>query len=100
MHEIARHAIHSSETLAIAIGTVGNMIQEHEIFFEENPLVPQGSTMLSKQTRRILRSHIMMLKFLHLRSKALEERLRNEINLVVYQVLLHGNDHTDDATGV
>jgi hypothetical protein len=82
MHELARHAIHSSETLAMAIETIGNLVQEHEIFFEENPSLSQGSTTLSNQTRRTLRLQITMLKCLHLRSKALEERLRNEINLV------------------
>jgi hypothetical protein len=100
MHEIARHAIHSSETLAMAIETVGSMIQEHEIFFDENSSLSQESTILSKQTTRTLRSHITMLKCLNMRSKALEERLRNEINLVVSKVLLYDNNNADDTIGL
>jgi hypothetical protein len=89
MHEIARHAIHSSETLAMAKETVTSLVQEHEIFFKENGLLPARSITLSKhckQTRRIFRSQITLLNCLYLRSKALEERLQNEIHLVVFSI--------------
>ncbi|CZR68590.1 uncharacterized protein PAC_18489 [Phialocephala subalpina] len=84
MHEMARHTIHSSETLAMAKETMTSLVREHEIFFEENSLLPARSMTLSKQTRRIFRSQITLLNCLYLRSKALEERLQNEINLVVF----------------
>lgn len=86
MHEIARHAIHSSETLAMAIEIMTSLIQEHEMFFEENALFPTESIAQSKQTRRAFRSQITLFKCFHLRSKALEERLRNEINLVLFSL--------------
>jgi hypothetical protein len=99
MHDLARHTIHSSETLAIAVETVTRVIQEHEIFFNENTLLPMMSIMLSKQTRRTFRSQVALLKSLYLRSKALEERLRNEINLVG---LFSGTSrhYADNVTGI
>jgi hypothetical protein len=67
--------------LAVAAETIPNLIHEHEIFLNDNASLV-ASTTLSRQTTRTLRSHIALLKSLHLRSKALEDRLRNEINLV------------------
>ncbi|PVH69386.1 hypothetical protein DL98DRAFT_505830 [Cadophora sp. DSE1049] len=81
MHEIARHAIHSSETLAMAIETINSLIQEHEIFFEERASFPTEAIRKSKQTSRAFRSQLTLFKCFHLRSKTLEERLRNETNL-------------------
>ncbi|OBT42429.1 hypothetical protein VE00_05993 [Pseudogymnoascus sp. WSF 3629] len=89
MHELARHAIHSSETLAVAIETIASLIQEHEIFFNENASLLVVSITQSKQAMRALRSHIALLRCLYLRSKALEERLRNEINLAFNTVAQH-----------
>ena len=82
MHDIARHVIHSSEVLAIAIETTTSMIQEHDVFFEENPTLRETAPMISRQIKRDLQLHSTVLKCLHLRSTALEQRLRNEISLV------------------
>ena len=78
MHEMARHAIHSSEMLAMAIETLTSIITERDV------LSADGSTraLNCRQTGKDLRYMSTLLKCLHLRSKALEERLRNEINLV------------------
>lgn len=67
--------------LAAAAETVANLIQEHEIFVNDNASLVLSTT-LNKQAMRRLRAHIALLKSLHLRSKALEDRLQNEINLV------------------
>jgi uncharacterized membrane protein YgaE (UPF0421/DUF939 family) len=67
--------------LAVAAETIANLVQEHEIFLNANASLMVCAT-LSRQTMRTLRSHIALLKSLHLRSKTLEDRLRNEINLV------------------
>jgi hypothetical protein len=94
MHELARHVIHSSETLAMAIETMTSLIQEHHIVFKEHTSLFQPSITMSKQTRRSLRVQITMFKCLYLRSRNSEERLRNEINLVgclcsfTYRVIL------------
>jgi hypothetical protein len=67
--------------LAMGIETITSIIQEHEVFITENPSVPTRAT-FGKQTGKDLRYLCTLFKSFHLRSKALEERLRNEINLV------------------
>jgi hypothetical protein len=78
MHEMARHAIHSSEMLAMAIETLTSIIQEYEIFVADS----STTAVKYRQTEKDLRYISTLFKSLHLRSKALEERLKNEINLV------------------
>jgi hypothetical protein len=78
MHEMARHAIHSSETLAMATETLTSIIKEQDNFIAD----VSRMAMKYRQTGKDLRYISTLFKSLHLRSKALEERLRNEINLV------------------
>ena len=75
-HEIARHIIQSSEMLAITLSLVDGIVQE----FESHPTTLANFE--SSAIRRTFDFHKSMLKCLHLRSQALEQRLRNEINLV------------------
>jgi hypothetical protein len=72
--------------LAISIETMGSMIQEHEIFFEDNSSLPGAAITLAKQTSKTLQFQQIVCESLHMRSKALEERLPNEINLVEFTV--------------
>ncbi|KAK8905624.1 hypothetical protein QC760_005546 [Botrytis cinerea] len=81
MHELARHAIHTSEMLEMTLETLTAIIREHELFFDNSPALPKSIRTISKQTMRDLRFQNTIFKSLHLRSKALEDRLRNEINL-------------------
>ena len=83
MHEIARHAIHSSETLEMAMETLSQMIQEHQTWFKENAAKNASKTVSPSPIRKPLQYQSTILKCLHLRAKAIEERLRNEINLVL-----------------
>jgi hypothetical protein len=83
MHEIARHAIHSSETLEMAMETLSRMIQEHQAWFDDNAAENASKTVSLKPIRKSLQYQNTILKCLHLRAKAIEERLRNEINLVL-----------------
>jgi hypothetical protein len=83
MHEIARHAIHSSETLGMATETLRSMIEEHELFVRENLSQDAGKIVPAREIRSSLQFQSTILKCLHLRSKAIEERLRNEINMVL-----------------
>lgn len=83
MHEIGRHAIHSSETLEMAAAIVQSMIDDHELFVKENLPQDVGPIVSARQIRRSLQYQSTILKCLHLRSKAIEGRLRNEINLVI-----------------
>jgi hypothetical protein len=96
MHELARHTIHNSEMLAIAIETTSSIIEEQELFFKENSsaLFEEKSSLskaaaLFQGTSKALRFQKTIFKCLYLRSKALEERLRNEINLVSLSLTLY-----------
>lgn len=78
VHEMARHVIHSTEMLEMALEVVAGMIREHEQFFNDNP----SALVHYKRAGNELRYQSTILKCIHLRSKALKERLNNEINLV------------------
>ncbi|KAF2687093.1 hypothetical protein K458DRAFT_415362 [Lentithecium fluviatile CBS 122367] len=74
LHEIARHAIHSNETLDVAIDTVERILKD---FKKRSQTESDGSldfpnivSALEKDLRSIKR-----------RSESLQERLQNEINL-------------------
>ncbi|TVY26089.1 hypothetical protein LHYA1_G004280 [Lachnellula hyalina] len=87
MHEIARHVLHSSETIAMAIETMTDITQEHKLFYKENESLSPATRVASRQTSMAFRSQVSILKCLSLRSKALEERLKNEINLVAFNTV-------------
>ncbi|KAF2704947.1 hypothetical protein K504DRAFT_415392 [Pleomassaria siparia CBS 279.74] len=69
LHELARHVIHSNETLDVAIDTIRS-IRDHQEIIGEDPQVQNRTSALEKHLKRINR-----------RSQSLHERLQNEINL-------------------
>jgi hypothetical protein len=78
MHELARHTIHSTETLTTSLAVVRSMIEEQR---DRRPLIePESSS--NARTSRALHHQRTLLECLLNRSKALERRLQNEINLV------------------
>lgn len=77
MHELARHIIHSSETLACGTSVTNSAIEDCRCYQEHHP--PSSD---SNGPEYILQYCKSMFESLHLRSKALEERLNNEMNLV------------------
>ncbi|QIW98177.1 hypothetical protein AMS68_003695 [Peltaster fructicola] len=82
MHELSRHTTHSTENLASAIETTSTMldtIQEIDSSYTVRDL-----TMANRKTRQGLVRQHSMLKSLHNRSKALENRLTSEINLIFH----------------
>jgi hypothetical protein len=78
MHELARHTIHSTETLTTALAVVKSMIEEQR---DRPPLTNPGLTSTSR-TSRVLHHQKILLECLLNRSEALGQRLQNEINLV------------------
>jgi hypothetical protein len=90
MHEIARHVLHSTETLGMAIEVVDQILAE---VHTSERLQTQASIGICQNTRkernlvRALYCEKMLLQSTHKRSQALEERLRNEIALVC---IIHG----------
>lgn len=81
LHELARHIIHSTETLNVAIETVDGMIGQHEQFCKDRLLGSTLQTVFSNQTRQDLNFQCKLFKTLKSRSQALGDRLQNEINL-------------------
>lgn len=76
MHELARHTLHSSEMLLTAIVVVECMLEE----FGSSSSGSFDATVM--EARRKFNFHLTMLRGLLNRSRALEARLQNEINLV------------------
>lgn len=76
MHELARHIIHSSETLRTAIVVVESMLDN---FGSSVSTIPNANTL---NAQKEFNFHLTMLRSLLNRSQALELRLQNEINLV------------------
>jgi len=82
LHEIARHATHSTETLVVAVQVVGNMIIQHDHFVKDRSSAIPKTNVHYKKTRDRLLCHSQMLQSLQHRSEANKERLQNEITLV------------------
>ncbi|KAF7198511.1 Notoamide biosynthesis cluster protein M' [Pseudocercospora fuligena] len=90
LHEIARHAIHSSEMLQTALHVLDAIEKEHSMFLG---LVPQQGH--HREITRSLSYHRTMLQGFEGRSRALETRLANEM-----QLTFHLNSQFDSlATG-
>lgn len=87
LHETERHAIHSNETLGVALTTVNTMLQQHaRLLARRNQDDGNGFTVLS-QTHQYMQFQYHMLESTRARSISNEQRLRNEINLVVIIIL-------------
>jgi hypothetical protein len=82
MHEMARHAIHSSETLSMLIETVKAMQQQIIDLSTTHNRNGSGRVEASRQIRMNVDTQIRMLRGLLLRSQSNKERLQNEIALV------------------
>ncbi|RDW82808.1 hypothetical protein BP6252_03920 [Coleophoma cylindrospora] len=81
MHNLARHIIHSAETLATGMETMKVLAQEYDILRAEQPTVQATPRELAAENQRRLRSYLGMMKALHLRAEAAKARVQNEINL-------------------
>lgn len=82
MHETARHAIHSFETLSVSVETLEAMQQQAVDLSSKDKQRGGELTEASHQIRIHIDSQIRMLRSLFLRSQSNKERLQNEIALV------------------
>ncbi|KAL9098649.1 MAG: hypothetical protein Q9163_005733 [Psora crenata] len=82
LHDFARHTIHSSESLDVAIDTVAGILSQHEWFLDAGRSYIGVDPTVARRTRQHLRFQIQVMRSLRARSKANEARLRNEIDLV------------------
>ena len=81
MHEISRHAIHVTETLQASINTLREM-QRHQTDILANLSTQLGRNHV-EQAKQYTSFQISLLMSLELRSGSNQERLRNEVNLVI-----------------
>jgi hypothetical protein len=82
MHETARHAIHSFETLSATVETV-EAIQRHVVYLASKSKQKSGNEPeVPPQVRTHMVLQTSMLRNLLLRSQSNKERLQNEIALV------------------
>ena len=82
LHNLARHATHSSETLDVAAESLASIIGQHDVFSQSGWSCPGLDAVTLCQTRQHLGFQMQVLRSLKARSKANESRLRNEIDLV------------------
>jgi hypothetical protein len=91
MHEMARHAIHSSETLSMSVETVEVMQQQIIDLSTTQNQGGSGRAEASRHIRTHVEAQIRMLRSLLLRSQSNKERLQNEIALVrAHSLDIHG----------
>jgi hypothetical protein len=82
MHETARHAIHSSETLNVSTEMLEAMQQQVIYLSTKYKRGKEERAEASHSIQRHIDSQFRMLRSLFLRSQSNKERLQNEITLV------------------
>jgi hypothetical protein len=81
LHEVARHAIHSVETIEITINTMESMRQQHLEFIQS--LKPQiRKQLIPNITQTRMKNQVLQLNHLLQRSVSNRMRIQNEIALV------------------
>ena len=81
LHEISRHVFHSTETLAMSVDVVDNILCDLEIVCSDRTASAQ-----CREALRTIKCQKTLLKCELGRSQALESRLRNEIDLVILAI--------------
>jgi hypothetical protein len=81
MHEISRHAIHTSEILTATIRTMTELRRYQTDIHESLPAGLEKN--YKEQAKAYTDFQIQLVKSLRLRSESNQERLKNEVNLVL-----------------
>ncbi|RYP48253.1 hypothetical protein DL769_011224 [Monosporascus sp. CRB-8-3] len=81
LHDIARHAIHVSETLNVATDTMEGILLQHDNFLSQSFSSQTTNSDISNGIHRQLLFHKDMIRNLRHRSFSNRERLQNEIQL-------------------
>lgn len=82
LHDFARHVIHSTETLGVALDTVNRIVEQQEILATKVEHKVNQGTKAPPQIQQYLHFQRQMIKNLGARSEANQLRLQNEINFV------------------
>lgn len=85
MHEISRHAIHTSEVLAATIRTMTELQRYQTDIHESLPVGLEKN--YKEQAKAYTDFQIQLVKSLKLRSESNQKRLKNEVNLVLNHLL-------------
>ncbi|KAK7419057.1 hypothetical protein QQX98_003559 [Neonectria punicea] len=80
-HDLARHAIHVSETLAVSLKTIASITQHHNAFMAEADEAKALDRNAFLQVHERLLWYEHMIDSLRLRASSNKERLMNEIQL-------------------
>ncbi|GAM83095.1 hypothetical protein ANO11243_010810 [Dothideomycetidae sp. 11243] len=94
MHELARNAINCAETLATGLKVLESITEEHAVWAADHGAAARAE---SQDVSRSLRGHKALMHGLHLRSCALEARLRNEISLSIFSTTFFTQTATDNG---
>ena len=81
MHDISRHAIHTSEILSVTIDTMTELQRCQTDIHESLPNDLKNS--YKSQAKAYTNFQIQLMKSLKLRSESNQKRLENEVNLVL-----------------
>jgi hypothetical protein len=82
LHDLERHAIHSSETLDVALHTLLDLNRQHDRIGEVIGKEEKERRASWSKVQQHIDFQIQMIRSLGARSRAVEARLKNEINLV------------------
>lgn len=82
LHEMARHMVHVSETLAVALHSLQGLKQQQEEFSGQ---YLQSMKSMSNNSKSNFNFQLHLLQSLLARSESNKARLQNEINLVSHQ---------------
>lgn len=85
MHELSRHVMHCTEVLSTALNVMEHILEELSRS-QIQPLQP-----FDYDPGPAIRQQKSMLQFMHNRSIAVEDRLKNEINLAFHITSQHSN---------
>ncbi|KAF7504365.1 hypothetical protein GJ744_002422 [Endocarpon pusillum] len=81
LHDIARHAIHVSETLDVAIENVSSMLRQYTSFPEDRSFQSAEEKTKFRRTTQCFNFQMQTLKGLKARSASNQARMQNEITL-------------------
>ncbi len=82
LHEMARHMVHVSETLVVALQSLQGLKQQQEEFLGQHL---QATKFTSTNSKSNFHWQLQLLQSLLARSESNKARLQNEINLVSYR---------------
>lgn len=82
LHDIARHAIHVSETLDVAIENMSSMIRQYRSVFEDKSYPLAHEKRAFARTLQCFNFQLQTFKSLKARSDSNQARMQNEITLV------------------